>query len=620
MIKLLNNFEWNKIDWGKTRRFVRGIQNRIFKAKRAGNIQIMRKLQIRLINSHAAKCLSVLQVTTLNKGKLTPGIDKQIITSNIHQEDLVKSLTLDGKAKPIRRVMIPKPGKTELRPLGIPTIKDRAKQNLAKLALEPEWEAVFEANSYGFRPGRNCHDAIEAIFLNLHHNRVKYVYDADIRKCFDRISHDALLEKLNTFPQMRDQIKAWLEADIMVGYANNPKNISLSTAGTPQGGIISPLLANIALHGLEDHLKSYVSTLNIAIGSSQRGKLAKSKALGVVRYADDFVIIHQNRKILELCIIQAKLWLKGIGLEISEEKSTLRDAREGFLFLGFHIIIVRVMRKYKVKIMPSRKSCERLMENIRSVIFMAKAWSSYNLIKVLRPKILGWANYFRYSECKNTFHRLTNSIFGSIRAWVFRRDTRNGRIKIRLKYFTQGKIYYFNKISHSDNWILCGKAKDKKGRIISNFLPHIVWVKSLKHVKVQGTNSIYDSSLSLYWFKRLSKHSTYPPSIQDLLRRQECKCTICNTNFDGRELMEIDHKIPINMGGGNQIENLNLIHKTCHIVKTREDVEKYKNGLNDSDLKRLLAKSTKISPSIVAIDEWFSNQPTLEKIYEMEGF
>lgn len=620
MIRLHCNFEWDSVDWGKIRRYVRGIQNRIFKAKRAGNKQIMRKLQIQLIKSHAAKCLSVLQVTTLNKGKSTRGVDKQIGVSNKQKEKLVLTLTLDGLAKPIRRVMIPKPGKTELRPLGIPTIRDRAKQNLAKLALEPEWEAVFEANSYGFRPGRGCHDAIEAIILNLRHNRVKYVFDADIRKCFDRINHEALVEKLDTFPQMRIQILAWLKADIMVGYANNPKEITLSTAGTPQGGVISPLLANIALHGLEHHLKSYTSNLNIAIGSTQRGKAAKSKALAVVRYADDFVIIHQNRKILELCIIQAKLWLKGIGLEISEEKSALRDAREGFIFLGFQIILVRIMRRYKVKVMPSSRSCERLMENVRTVVKEAKAWSAYGLIKVLRPKILGWANYFRYSECKNTFHRLTNSIFGCIRAWVFRRDTRNGRIAVKLKYFPIGKTSYFNRQSHLDNWVLRGKSKDKGGRIREIFLPHIVWVKSLKHVKIQDTSSIYDSTLSLYWYKRLLKHSTYPSSIKDLLRRQKCKCAVCNTDFIDSDRMEIDHIIPKRMGGGDQIYNLNLVHKTCHIVKTREDIELYKDGLSAAELRRLLAPRINKEISEASIKENFIDPPTLDEIYEMEGF
>lgn len=575
MIKLINpNLEWGHIDWNKTRRVVREIQERIFKAKKHGKIQIVHKLQLRLIHTREAKWLSVLQVTTLNSGKLTTGVDRVVITSNLQKMALANSLTLNGKALAIRRVMIPKPGKKEKRPLGIPTIRDRAKQNLAKLALEPEWEAVFEPNSYGFRPGRRCHDAIEAIFLNLHHNRVKYVYDADIAKCFDRIDHDALLKKLNTFPQMENQIKAWLKADILLGYSNRSKESLVSTAGTPvlsrsdKGGIISPLLANVALHGLEQHLKSYASTLNINIGSTQHGKLAKSKALGVIRYADDFVIIHQNRQILDLCVLEAKLFLKNVGLEISEEKSKMRDAREGFLFLGFRIILVRKMGRYKVKIMPSKQSCIRLMDNIRDTIKRSKSISSYHLIQSLKPKIIGWANYFRYCECKTTFQRLTNSIFGSIRAWVFRRDTRRGRRAVKSSYFPGGE-YFFNSKPHKDNWILVGKTKDKRGQIVHNFLPHISWVESRKHVKIASTHSPYDSTLRLYWAERLAKYSTYPESIKFLLKRQKYQCAHCGSKFNETDRMEIDHLIPRRMGGGDQYENLNLIHRTCHVIASR---------------------------------------------------
>lgn len=209
---------------------------------------------------------------------------------------------LDGKAKPIRRVWIPKPGQVEKCPLGIPTIMDRAKPHLALLALEPEWEAVFEPNSYGFRRGRSCHDAIEAIFLYLRHRRTKYVFDADIRQCFDRIDHSALLNKLNTFPQMEPQVEAWLKAGILEGYANNPKsygNVSRNDMGTPQGGVISPLLANVALHGLESHLKEFCSKIDTKIFKTiKRGYKSRADACGVVRYADDFVIIHDCEAIL----------------------------------------------------------------------------------------------------------------------------------------------------------------------------------------------------------------------------------------------------------------------------------------------------------------------------------
>lgn len=207
---------------------------------------------------------------------------------------MANNLEINGKSNNIKRIWIPKPGKVEKRPLGIPTIQDRAKQALCHMAFEPEWESKFEPNSYGFRPGRRPHDAIESIFLNLKQKKNKFVYDADIRKCFDQINHEALLIKMDTFPLMEQQIKSWLTAGILDELSNEPKT-SIPSKGTPQGGIISPLLCNIALNGLEEHLLNYVSNLKIKPNpNTVRGKRAKIQALGFIRYADDFVIIHEN--------------------------------------------------------------------------------------------------------------------------------------------------------------------------------------------------------------------------------------------------------------------------------------------------------------------------------------
>lgn len=210
---------------------------------------------------------------------------------------LAKNLRIHGKAKPVKRIYIPKPGKDEVRPLGIPTLEDRALQALVKFALEPEWEAYFEPNSYGFRPGRNCHDAISQIKISLERSP-KYVLDADISKCFDSINHDYLLDKLALKGKLRQQIKAWLEA----GYIAFPnKEIEFTNLGTPQGGVISPLLANIAFHGLENSLKEgqkqYFSTGTV------RSKSQKKRALTVVRYADDFIVMHTDKDILMGCYL-----------------------------------------------------------------------------------------------------------------------------------------------------------------------------------------------------------------------------------------------------------------------------------------------------------------------------
>jgi len=367
MSKFFTELTWNKINWGESYNEVRRFQRRIFKASLLGDKRKVWHLQQSLIRSPHAKLIAVQQVTTLNKGKNTPGVDGFIPTTSGMKLTLAKNLHLNGKASLVKRVGIPKPGKIEKRPLGIPVIQDKAKQALAKLALEPEWEAKFEPNSYGFRPGRSSHDAIEAIFNHLHYNVDKLVYDADLVKCFDRINHKALLDKTETFPLMERQIQAWLQAGIIDEYANLPKS---STMGTPQGGVISPLLSNIALHGLEEHLKDFVSSKDFPKPHSQaaRGTRAKRTALGVIRYADDFVLIHRNPEIMEKVILETKKWLADIGLEISEEKSELRWASQSFKFLGFQIALVKKQDKFRVKVTPSKENVKRLTDKTRNII------------------------------------------------------------------------------------------------------------------------------------------------------------------------------------------------------------------------------------------------------------
>ena len=268
--------EWKHINWRKLERRVFKLQKRIYKASLRGDVKAFRRLQKRLMKSWYARVLSVRRVTQDNAGKKTAGVDGVKSLSPEARFRLVTKLKLGSKVKPTRRVWIPKPGTEEKRPLGIPTMYDRALQALLKMVLEPEWEARFEPNSYGFRPGRSCHDAVAAIFLSIRY-KTKFVLDADIAKCFDRIDHEALLRKLNTSPTIRRQVRAWLKAGVMDNGQLFP-----TSEGTPQGGVISPLLANIALHGMEERIKQYAETLNGA-------KRDNRKSLSLIRYADDFV-------------------------------------------------------------------------------------------------------------------------------------------------------------------------------------------------------------------------------------------------------------------------------------------------------------------------------------------
>jgi len=579
--KTLTNCTWNTVPWPEVNEYVSRLQYRIYKASQKNDLRKVFQLQKKLLRSNAARLLAVQIVTTRNKGKSTAGVDRKVMTQPSEKFALAMALKLDAKAEKIRRVWIPKPGKVEKRPLGILTIEDRAKQALAKLALEPEWEARFEPNSFGFRPGRSCHDAIEAIFLSLHHDVHKWVFDADIRKCFDKINHDALLSKLNTFPAMRKQVRAWLRAGILEGYANEPKNLDVvpraTKEGTPQGGIVSPLLANIALHGLETHLKKYVESQPKPHPGANRGVIAKRKALTIVRYADDFVLLHRNKEILESCVEETKRWLMSVGLEISEKKSALRDCRGGFLFLGFQIIQVRkvTVGRYKTKITPSKQKRINFLKKIREVIQKNKSASSYNLIQILRPKIIGWANYYRFCECKDAFSTMTDQIFRKLRAWAFSR-ARKGRMYWKEKFFPSGKTYSYDGRLYKDNWVFVGQMKDKNGVLKTNFLPHIGWVASKKYVKVLDDESPY--SHSIYWALRARKYSTWlPVRIGNLLRRQKGKCTYCKKAFCemDRQNWQVDHVIPRSRGGPDAYSNLQLLHRACHVSKTREDISKY---------------------------------------------
>ena len=266
--------DWTQTHWRKLEHSVYRLQKRIYKAQSRGNTKAVHSLQRLLMKSQAARMLAVRRVTQDNQGKKTAGVDGVKSVGPMIRLHFVDRLRAHRTivARPVRRVMIPKPGKDEKRPLGIPVMLDRAHQALTKLALEPQWEARFEPNSYGFRPGRSCHDAIGAIFTMIM-QQDKYVLDADIKGCFDHIDHQALLGKLDTTPAIRRAVKAWLRAGVM-----NDGDLSPTTSGTPQGGVISPLLANIALHGLEE----------VATHAYRRRTVSNPHIRPqLVRYADD---------------------------------------------------------------------------------------------------------------------------------------------------------------------------------------------------------------------------------------------------------------------------------------------------------------------------------------------
>lgn len=564
--------EWKDTPWRKLERYVFRLQTRIFNASQRGDGRTVRQLQKTLIQSRAAKTLAVRQVTQDNRGKKTAGLDGIKSLLPAQRLTLVAALTMPTKPKPTRRVWIPKPRSTEKRPLGIPTMYDRALQALVKKALEPEWEARFEANSYGFRPGRSAHDAIQAIF-SATCNKTRYVLDADIAKCFDRINHEAILAKLSTFPSLRRQIKSWLKAGVMEGEQLFP-----TEEGTPQGGVISPLLANIALHGMEQ-------AINQAFPANSRkvnGVTIRQSKAHFVRYADDFVILHEDLAVIEQCKTLMSNWLAPMGLELKPSKTTIthtlqsHEGKVGFDFLGFTIRQFpvgirhsgldnkRLPLGFKALIQPSAEAIKRHSQRLKTTITRHRSSQQQLLIDDLNPIIRGWSNYYSTVVSKKHYARLTHLLFQKLWRWASRRHPRKGAYWLRKRYWPH----------QSKGW----RFTDKGKALYQHSDTRIV-----RHVKVVSSRSPFDGDW-VYWSSRMGKHPQVGTRTGFLLKRQKGQCTHCNLFFKHGDLLEIDHKQPRSAGGSDRYENLQLLHRHCHDVKTAAD----RNERSLEDTKRVL--------------------------------
>jgi RNA-directed DNA polymerase len=465
-------------------------------------------------------------------------------------------------------VWIPKPdSEGEKRPLSIPTIYDRALQTLVKLTLEPEWEARFEENSFGFRPGRSAHDAIEAIFLSIRF-KPKYVLDADIAKCFDRINHNALLSKLNTFPTIRRQIREWLKAGVIdfAAYSNRQKTYSRTSEGAPQGGCISPLLANIALHGMENQIKQFALTL-------PGKKTANRQAISLIRFADDFVILHENLAVVQRCQQIIAEWLSGIGLEFKPSKTRIshtlnkHEDSVGFDFLGFTIRQLPVgkchsgknrggtLLGFKTIITPSKAKLNAHTQKVGQLIERHKSVPQSDLITHLNPIIRGWTNYYASVVSKRIFNKADSILFSQLKAWVEHRHPNKSSQWCCQKYWQTIGF---------DNWVFT--SINRGVRLLKHRETPIV-----RHTKVQGSRSPFDGDW-VYWSSRMGKHLEAPTRVATLLKRQKGKCAHhCGLFFLDSDLMEIDHKIPRSKGGSDCYDNLQLLHGHCHDAKTAAD-------------------------------------------------
>jgi RNA-directed DNA polymerase len=551
--------EWNQINWRKAERLTFKLQKRIYQASERGDVKAVRKLQKTLINSWSNKVIAVRRVTQDNTGKRTAGVDGIKLLTPKQRIKLVNQLKITGKSQPTRRVM-PKPGTNESRPLGIPTMYDRALQAVVKAALEPEWEAKFEPNSYGFRPGRSCHDAIGAIFDSIRY-KAKYVLDADIAKCFDRINHKALLDKINTYPGLRNQIKSWLKSGVL-----DQGEIFPTKEGTPQCGVISPLLANIALHGMENRIKQFV------------GNIKLRKEISLIRYADDFVIIHKDIEVVIACQKIIAEWLSDIGLELKPSKTKLThtlneyNGNVGFEFLGFHVQQHKVGNYrsttnghgtplgFKTIITPSKPKIKAHLTKIEEIIDTHNNAPQTALISRLNPIIRGWSNYYSTVVSKEIFTKIDNLIYNKLRAWARRRG--NGSIN---------KDKYWRTVDDR-NW--CFSTKEGYELAQHQATP------ITRHAKVKGNSTPYDGDW-IYWSKRRGEYPETPTRVTTLLKTQKGKCTHCGLYFTPTDTVEVDHIKPTSLGGKDEYKNLQLLHKHCHDTKTENDGSLNKNQDNN---------------------------------------
>ena len=533
--------DWNTINWRKTNQIVRNLRHRIFRATQDGNWKKVHSLQKLMLKSYSNRLVSVRRVTQINTGKYTPGVDQVVIktpTARGAMVDALANYTL-WKAKPARRVYIPKKH-TRRRPLGIPVVVDRCLQAMVKNALEPSWEARFEGISYGFRPGRSGHDAMAKIYVLARPNKnKKWILDADIKGAFDTLSHTYLLKVIGPVPG-RELIKQWLKAGYM-----EQEMFKATEQGTPQGGVISPLLMNIALHGMEEALGV---TYNCQ--DEIRGKRA------LVRYADDFVCFCETREDAEQVQGILTAWLKERGLTFSQEKTRIIHLTEGFNFLGFNIRHYRAPQTsrtgWKLLIKPSKEAIQHLREKLRDQWKKVQGANVRTVIGKLNPLIRGWANYVRPMVASETFHKLDTWMFTREDRYTRRMHPNKSKDWRRHKYW--GQLH----VDRADRWVFGDKQTGA-------YLLKFSWFPIQRHALVKGTSSPDDPSLAQYWIQRQrdsAKDLTF--SKHKLAQKQKGRCPECGESLFNEEEIQMHHLLARSLGGSNRYSNLALVHLLCH--------------------------------------------------------
>lgn len=595
---------WVSINWKKTNVAVQHLRRRIFVAtqrfknaksatEKAVALRRLRKLQEQALFSYDNLLVAIRRVTQINKGKNTPGSDNFLIKTKEDRSRLVHLIRhhvhiLQWNPDPVRRMSIFK-SNDKLRPIDIPTLIDRVLQAIYKTALEPEWEAYSDIGSYGFRPGRSCHDAIEKIFTTIktpNHSlpRKCWAVETDIAGCFDNINHDYLMSKIGTFPG-NNLLYRWLKA----GYINK-KIFHETDITTPQGGIISPLLANIALNGLEKELGVHYRTkksentlgFRITLSDSLPKNNQNINRRAFIRYANNFVILTESEWDAVLVKEQLSKRLKKRGLLLNLEKTHITHLTQGFDFLGFNVRIYacrvretakskKVIEGYKPLIKPSAQSIAKVQDKLKTIFLAHRGKSAQLLISNINPVIRGWANYHKSVVSRKSFEKLDSFLFTRQLRFIYRLHGNKGKKWAVSRYFGT------NCPSRpKDKWVFAEveqPTKLRKKKIKSSFdltRPYMIkfrWVPITRHPIVPNGYSPDDPAVNEFWQIRQAmgqNSNIVQRGDQKIATLQRHTCLICGLTLYNNETIEKHHIIAKKDGGLDTYDNLVFLHKVCH--------------------------------------------------------